>query len=112
MWEDAHLNELAKIHATCRISPTSCWPDAALRLLSIAEAGPLDQLQRGETELLRAQIAFTMERGSDAPGLLLKAARQLESYDMARARETYVQAISAAMFTGSPAGGVGQLEQA
>ncbi|MGN9842943.1 AAA family ATPase [Nonomuraea sp. H19] len=87
-------------------------PDAALRLLSIAEAGPLDQFQRGEADLLRAQIAYTIERGSDAPGLLLKAARQFESYDMARARETYLEAISAAMFTGSLAGGVGQLEAA
>ena len=32
--------------------------DAALGLLAIAEAGPLDELQRAQVDLLRAQIAF------------------------------------------------------
>jgi predicted ATPase len=48
--------------------------DAALRLLATAEVGPLDDLQRARVDLLRAQIAFTVNRGSDAPPLLLRAA--------------------------------------
>jgi len=53
-------------------------PDVALGLLSIAEAGPLGALQSAQVELLRAQIAFAVSRGSDAPPLLLKAAKLLE----------------------------------
>ena len=56
-------------------------PDAALELLATAELGPLDELQRARLERLRAQIAFARTRGSDAPPLLLDAARRLEPLD-------------------------------
>ena len=36
-------------------------PEAALALLAMAEAGPLDELQRARVDLLRAQIAFAVE---------------------------------------------------
>ena len=75
-------------------------PDAALRLLSLAEAGPLDKLQQAQADLLRAQIAFAVNRGSDAPPLLLKAAAQLEPLHPKLARETYLDALSAAQFAG------------
>ena len=75
-------------------------PDAALELLAMAEAGPLDELQRARVDLLRAQIAFASSRGSDAPPLLLEAARRLEPLDPALARETYLDALSAALFAG------------
>src|SRR5712691_10081134 len=52
--------------------------DAALGLLATAEVGPLDELQRARADLLRGQIAFASRRGSDAPPLLLKAAKSLE----------------------------------
>ena len=51
--------------------------DTALRMLLIAEAGSPDELQRARTELLRAQIAFSSNIGSDAPPLLVSAARRL-----------------------------------
>ena len=44
-------------------------------------------------DLLRAQIAFAANRGSDAPPLLLEAARRLEPLDVALARETYLDAF-------------------
>ncbi len=75
-------------------------PEAALALLASAEAGPLDLLQQAEAEVLRAEIAFTTSRGTDAPPLLLKAARRLESLDVKLARETYLDAITAAQFAG------------
>jgi len=75
--------------------------DAALRLLAAAEAGPLDELQRARSDLLRGQIAFASSRGSDAPPLLLKAARRFEPLDLRLARETYLQALSAALFVSS-----------
>lgn len=70
----------------------------ALRLLLIAETGRLDDAKRAEVDLLRAQIAFTANRGVDAPPLLLGAARRLEKIDAAKARETYLDAVFAAMF--------------
>jgi DNA-binding CsgD family transcriptional regulator len=72
-------------------------PDAALRLLSMAQAGPLDELERARTQLLHAQITFAMTRGRDAPPLLLEAARRLEPLDATLARETYLEAFAAAL---------------
>ena len=74
--------------------------EAALALLATAEAGPLEDLQRAQVELLRGQIALLSSFGSEAPALLLKAARRLESLDIALARETYLDAWAAAMFAG------------
>ena len=71
-------------------------PDAALRLLAIAQAGPLDEHGRARAQLLRAQITFAMTRGRDAPPLLLEAARRLEPLDATLARETYLDAFAAA----------------
>ena len=72
-------------------------PDAALRLLAIAQAGPLDEHERARAQLLHAQITFAMTRGRDAPPLLLEAARRLESLDATLARETYLEAFAAAL---------------
>jgi DNA-binding CsgD family transcriptional regulator len=74
--------------------------DAALRLIGIAESGPLDELQCAEVDLLRGQIAFASRRGSDAPPLLLKAARRLAPHDIGLARDTYLEALAAAMNAG------------
>jgi DNA-binding CsgD family transcriptional regulator len=74
--------------------------DAALELLATAGLAPLDELERARLERLRAEIAFTRTRGSDAPALLLDAARRLEPLDAAMARETHLEAMVAAMFAG------------
>src|SRR4051812_7720741 len=74
--------------------------DAALELLATAELAPLDELQRARLERLRAEIAFARTRGSDAPALLLHAARRLDPLDAAMARETHLEAMAAAMFAG------------
>jgi DNA-binding CsgD family transcriptional regulator len=81
-------------------------------LLAIAQAGPLDEFQRAQIDLLQAQLAFVSSRGSDATALLLAAARRLEPLDAAIARETYVDAFSAAMFGGRLHGSVGMSEVA
>jgi len=72
-------------------------PDAALRLLAMAQAGPLDEYERARAQLLHAQITFAMTRGRDAPPLLLEAARRLEPLDPRLARETYLEAFAAAL---------------
>jgi DNA-binding CsgD family transcriptional regulator len=84
--------------------------DTALRMLLIAEAGSPDEFQRARTELLRAQIAFSSNIGSDAPPLLVSAARRLERLDPELARETYLDAWGAAMFAGRLAAAGGLLE--
>jgi len=78
--------------------------DAAAELLATAAAGPLDELQQARASLLRGQIAFASSMGSDAPALLVKAAQQLEPLDAALARQTYLDAWTAAMFAGQFAG--------
>jgi DNA-binding CsgD family transcriptional regulator len=82
--------------------------DAALGLLAAAEAGPLDELQRAQAALLHGQIAFASFPDRDAEALLLKAARLFEPLDARLARETYLDALSAALFASRlpPAGGL------
>ena len=86
--------------------------DAALGQLAAAEAGPLNELQRAQADLLRAQIAFTSRRGNDAPPLLLTAARRFDRLDPRLARETYLDALAAATFAGGLALGGGMREVA
>jgi DNA-binding CsgD family transcriptional regulator len=71
--------------------------DAALALLATAEAaGALDEFQRARLDLLRGQVAFASGAVSDAPPLLLKAARRLEPVDLELARQTYLTAWGSA----------------
>jgi len=88
--------------------------DAALALLATAEAGPPDEFRRARADLLRGQVAFASSRGSDAPPLLLKAARQFGPLDARLARETYLDALAAAIFVGHLAlgGGVQEVAEA
>jgi DNA-binding CsgD family transcriptional regulator len=86
--------------SAARVTAQSGGFDAALRLLATAEAGPLDALQRVGAELLRGQIAFASSSGSEAPPLLLKAAKSFEPLDVGLARQTYLEAFSAAQYAG------------
>ena len=85
----------------------------ALELLATAEAGGsglLDEFQRARVDLLRGHIAYASNLGSDAPPLLLKAARRLEPLNLDLARETYLAAWSAASLAGHLAGADGLTE--
>ena len=86
--------------------------DAALRLIGTAASGPLSELQRAQVELLRGEIAFASEHGRDAPPLLLKAAKRFEPLDRRLARESYLEALTAALFAGRLASGGSVLETA
>jgi len=86
--------------------------DAALGLLAMAQAGPLDELQRARSDLLRAQIAFASSHGRDAPPLMLSAAKQLEALDAGLARKTYLEAFTAALFVGRLSPAVGDVARA
>jgi DNA-binding CsgD family transcriptional regulator/tetratricopeptide (TPR) repeat protein len=75
-----------------------------LELLAMAADGPLGEFQHVQVDLLRAHVAFASGLGSDAPALLLKAARQLEPFDLGLARETYLAAWGAAGLAGDLSG--------
>jgi DNA-binding CsgD family transcriptional regulator/uncharacterized protein YbjQ (UPF0145 family) len=83
-------------------------PERAGELLaSIAEAA-LDEKQRAHLELGRARVA-SAERRSNAPALLLAAAKRLEPVDPQLARVTHGEALEAAL-TGPDA--VGEVAEA
>ena len=94
--------------AAARAKFEAAAPDAASELLATAEMGPLDELQRARLERLRAQIALVRTSGTksvpgltiapEATGLLVDAAKRLERLDAELARETYVEALTAAMW--------------
>jgi DNA-binding CsgD family transcriptional regulator/tetratricopeptide (TPR) repeat protein len=86
--------------------------EAALGLLAVAQGGPLDELQRARGDLLRAQVAFASSHGRDAPPLMLRAAKQLEALDVGLARETYLEAFTAALFVGRLSPAVGDVARA
>ena len=77
--------------------------DDALGLLSITDAGGLDELDRARVELLRAQVAFVSTHGNDAAAMLLEAARRLTPLSPTLRSETYLEALSAAMIAGGMA---------
>jgi DNA-binding CsgD family transcriptional regulator len=87
---------------------------AARDLLAVAEAGPLSDFQQARIEMMGAQLALLTNRGSEAPPLLLKAARRLEPVDLELSRATYLQALTAGYFAGRLAlgGGVAEVARA
>jgi hypothetical protein len=87
-------------------------PEATHALLAIAELTPLDDLQRARLTQLHARIVFVLKRGSDAPPLLLDAAKLLAPLDSGSAREAYLEALGAAIFAGRLNGRVGPREVA
>jgi DNA-binding CsgD family transcriptional regulator len=98
----------ARALAAAQAKRDAAAPEAAYELLAIAELAPLSDLQRAKAALLRAQMEFARSRGAetDAPRLaepaaqLLDAASRLETLDDDLARETYLEALAAAMYAG------------
>ncbi|MFH9090161.1 AAA family ATPase [Streptomyces sp. NPDC017673] len=80
-------------------------PAAARDLLALAGSGVLDALGRARVELLQARIAFASSRDKEALPLLLATARRLVPLDAGLARETLLDALSAAIFAGRLASG-------
>jgi len=78
--------------------------DDASRLVATAEAGVLSELEQARAVILHGQIAFLATRSGDAAALLLEAAVRLREVDPGLARETYLEALTAAIFAGALAG--------
>ena len=66
--------------------------------------GCSNELEQARAGLLHAQISFLSTRGRDAAPLLLEAAERLRDVDPELARETYLEALTAAIFAGPLAG--------
>ncbi|MGX1254649.1 hypothetical protein RKD48_007160 [Streptomyces ambofaciens] len=90
----------ARSLAAARASFEAGAPEVALELLAAAEAQPLGGSRRTALATLRAQIAFARRRGGEALPMLLEAAGRLEEVDPGQARETYLEAVGAAVFAG------------
>ena len=84
--------------------------EAAHAMLTIAEVGPLGDVDGARAQLLGAQISFISTRGREAPALLLAAAKRFEPLDAVVARETYLDAFTAALFAGRLAGEGGAID--
>ena len=83
--------------------------EAARDLLTVAESGPVSAAQAAAADVVRARLALLTGRGSDAPALLLAAARRLAPADAALSRATYLEALSAGIFAGQLADPDGSL---
>jgi DNA-binding CsgD family transcriptional regulator/tetratricopeptide (TPR) repeat protein len=86
--------------------------ETALKLLLTADEDPADELHGARVNLMRAQIAFASGHDMAAPRLLLEAGRRLEPLDSELARDTYRDAMGAAVLAGGFADGSGVLEVA
>ena len=78
--------------------------DDSLRLVATAEAGVLSELEQAKATLLRGRISFLTTRSGTAATLLLDAAERLRDVDPELARETYLEALTAAIHAGPLAG--------
>ncbi len=88
--------------------------DIALELASTVETRTLDQFQHARIDLLHAQVAYAQDRGSEAPPLLVRAAKTLAPLDAQLSRDTYLEAWGAALFAGrlSSGGGLSEVSRA
>ncbi len=80
--------------------------DTARAMLAVAGEGPLDEPHHARMDVVRAQLALVSRRGNEAAPLLLAAARRLQPLDPELARETYLDAFSAAQFAARLSEGV------
>ena len=79
--------------------------ETAQALLVTAEVGPPGELDEARAQRMRAQVAFALRRGGDAPPLMLRAAQRLQSLDAELARQTYLEALLATIYAGRLAQG-------
>ncbi|WP_319437326.1 AAA family ATPase [Mycobacterium sp. RTGN5] len=104
---DPHLRGTRAI-ASAHAKREAAAPEAARELLAIAELAPLSDLQRAQVVRMQAQLEFMGSRAGEAgapqtgeaAALLLTAARGLDGLDDELARETYLEALTAAMYAG------------
>lgn len=74
--------------------------EAGLRLLDSARDHPMTPLQEALLARLRARAGYALRRESDGARRLLAAAQGLEGLDPVLARDTYIEALAAAIYGG------------
>ena len=94
--------------AAARATYEAGSPDDALTLLAMVDPDLAGPHARAVATRLRGQITVSLGRPQHAIALLLDAAGSLRSLDPATARETYLEALEAAMYAGDfgPQGGL------
>jgi DNA-binding CsgD family transcriptional regulator len=75
-------------------------PEAASTLLAAAIDGPLDERERALAQRVKGQIALDLRRVGEAAPLLLDAADRLASTEPDVARDSYLEAMRAAILAG------------
>jgi DNA-binding CsgD family transcriptional regulator len=75
-------------------------PEATLRLLDGARDDPLTPGQQAVVGRLRARAGYALRRDGSGARQLLAAAQALDAHDSALARDTYIEALAAALYGG------------
>ena len=86
--------------------------EGARTMATVARDGSVDEMQRAQIDLVLAQQAFASSRGNEATLLMLEAARRLQPLNLQQARQTYLDAFSAAQFAARLSEGAGTGEVA
>ncbi len=89
-----------RLIAAAEVKHDAGAPEAVLNLLDTAHGLPLTAAQEAVTARLRARAEYALRRDSSGPQLLLAAAQGLERHDPALARDTYLEALAAAVYGG------------
>jgi DNA-binding CsgD family transcriptional regulator len=85
-------------------------PDVSRHFLDLAPGTPLTGFQRARKQQLEAQLAYITEPGQQSVSALIEAAANILPFDLELARETYLEALSAAIFHTSSDGMDGWVE--
>ncbi|GAA2118150.1 LuxR family transcriptional regulator [Actinomadura napierensis] len=96
----APVQRVRRLIAAAEAKHDAGAPAAALRLLATTRGLPLTELQEALVGRLRARAGYALQRDSSGPRLLLAAAQGLEGLDPVLARDTYIEALSAAIYGG------------
>ncbi|MFI6829856.1 ATP-binding protein [Kribbella sp. NPDC050241] len=99
-----------RAHAAAQVTLGAGAFETALKLLVTADEVSVSAVHSAQVNLLRAQIGFASGHTADSAHLLLGAARRFEPLDADLARDTYLDAMMAAMFAGRLAPGSPQTD--
>jgi DNA-binding CsgD family transcriptional regulator len=89
-----------RLMAAAEASHDAGAPEASLRLLDTTRNQPLTPLQEALVARLRARAGYALRRNSSGARRLLSAAQGLEHLDPVLARDTYIEALAAAVYGG------------
>jgi DNA-binding CsgD family transcriptional regulator len=86
--------------AAARAELTAGAPRRAAALLELAAPNLDDELHRAEALSLRATLALALGENGHTSGMLHQAAKAFEPFDVRLARDTHLEAITAALYAG------------